>query len=241
MKTAFLSLAAAGLASAHTIFTSLEVGGVSSGTGQGVRVPSYNGPITDVTSNSMACNGNPNPTSPTSKVITVQAGQDVTAIWRYMLSTTGTSPNDIMDSSHKGPTMAYLKKVNDATTDSGVGGGWFKIQEDGLPSGGQGLWGTEKVIQGQGKHRIRIPQCIAPGQYLLRAEMLALHGASSPGGAQFYMECAQINVVGGTGTKTPSTVSFPGAYKANDPGVTLSIYWPVVTSYKIPGPAVFTC
>lgn len=44
--------------------------------------------------------------------------------------------------------------------------------------------------------------------------MLALHGAGSPGGAQFYMECAQINVVGGTGTKTPSsTVSFPGAYK----------------------------
>lgn len=94
MKPTFLTLAAAGLASAHTIFTSLEVGGVNSGTGQGVRVPTYNGPITDVTSNSMACNGNPNPTSPTSKVITVQAGQDVTAIWRYMLSTTGTSPNE---------------------------------------------------------------------------------------------------------------------------------------------------
>lgn len=48
--------------------------------------------------------------------------------------------------------------------------------------------------------------------------MLALHGAGSPGGAQFYMECAQINVVGGTGTKTPSsTVSFPGAYKVRTP------------------------
>jgi hypothetical protein len=32
----------------------------------------------------------------------------------------------------EGPTMAYLKKVSDATTDSGVGGGWFKIQESGL-------------------------------------------------------------------------------------------------------------
>jgi cellulase len=28
--------------------------------------------------------------------------------------------------------MAYLKKVSDATTDSGVGGGWFKISEAGL-------------------------------------------------------------------------------------------------------------
>lgn len=28
--------------------------------------------------------------------------------------------------------MAYLKKVTDATTDTGVGGGWFKISEAGL-------------------------------------------------------------------------------------------------------------
>jgi hypothetical protein len=27
--------------------------------------------------------------------------------------------------------MAYLKKVNDALTDTGVGGGWFKISEAG--------------------------------------------------------------------------------------------------------------
>ena len=180
----------AGAASAHTIFSSLEVGGVNQGLGQGVRVPSYNGPIEDVTSNSMACNGNPNPTTATSKVITVQAGQSVTAVWRYMLSTTGSAPNDVMDSTHKGPTMAYLKKVGDATSDSGIGGGWFKIQQDGLTDG---VWGTERVINGQGRHSIKIPECIAPGQYLLRAEMVALHGAGNYPGAQFYMECAQIN------------------------------------------------
>ncbi|KAF6808172.1 endoglucanase II (glycosyl hydrolase family 61) [Colletotrichum sojae] len=227
------------LASAHTIFSSLEVGGTNYGVGNGVRVPSYNGPIEDVTSNSLACNGPPNPTSPTSQVITVQAGQTVTAVWRYMLNSGGSGPADVMDSSHKGPTIAYLKKVGDATSDSGVGGGWFKIQQDGFSGG---VWGTEKVINGQGKHAIKIPECIAPGQYLLRAEMIALHGAGSYPGAQFYMECAQINVVGGTGAKTPAnTVSFPGAYKSSDPGVTINIYWPVVTSYTIPGPALFTC
>lgn len=208
-----IPILAASLVSAHTIFSSLEVGGTNHGVGNGVRVPSYNGPVEDVTSNSVACNGPPNPTSATSKIIDVQAGSTVTATWRYMLNTGGTAPNDIMDSSHKGPTIAYLKKVTDATTDSGVGGGWFKIQEDGLNSG---IWGTEKVINGQGKHQIKIPSCIAPGQYLLRAEMIALHGAGSYPGAQFYMECAQINVVGGTGSKTPSnTVSFPGAYKVS--------------------------
>ncbi|KAL2260051.1 hypothetical protein VTK26DRAFT_6080 [Humicola hyalothermophila] len=231
-------LALATAASAHTIFSSLEVDGVNYGVGGGVRVPSYNGPIQDVTSDSMACNGPPNPTSPTDQVITVQAGQNVTAIWRYMLSTTGSAPNDIMDSSHKGPTMAYLKKVDDAVNDSGVGGGWFKIQEDGFDGS---VWGTERVINGQGRHSIHIPECIEPGQYLLRAEMLALHAASSYPGAQFYMECAQINVVGGTGSKQPSTVSFPGAYSGSDPGVTISIYWPPVTNYQIPGPRPFTC
>ncbi|KAK0636099.1 glycoside hydrolase family 61 protein [Bombardia bombarda] len=229
----------AGLASGHTIFSALEVGGVSQGVGQGVRIPSYNGPISDVTSTSIACNGNPNPTTPTSKVITVQAGSNVTALWRYVPGSSGTAPNDIMDISHKGPSIAYLKKVTDATTDTGVGPGWFKIQEDGMRS--DSTWGTDRVVNGQGRHTITIPSCIAPGQYLLRAEMIALHGASQYPGAQFYMECAQINVVGGTGAKTPSTVSFPGAYSGSDPGVKLSIYWPVVTNYVIPGPSVFKC
>ncbi|EGO61029.1 hypothetical protein NEUTE1DRAFT_98179 [Neurospora tetrasperma FGSC 2508] len=232
-------LVLASAASAHTIFSSLEVNGVNQGLGEGVRVPTYNGPIEDVTSASIACNGSPNTVASTSKVIIVQAGTNVTAIWRYMLSTTGDSPADVMDSSHKGPTIAYLKKVDNAATASGVGNGWFKIQQDGMDS--SGVWGTERVINGKGRHSIKIPECIAPGQYLLRAEMIALHAASNYPGAQFYMECAQLNVVGGTGAKTPSTVSFPGAYSGSDPGVKISIYWPPVTSYTVPGPSVFTC
>lgn len=201
---------AATAASAHTIFSSLEVAGKNYGVGGGVRVPSYNGPIEDVTSNSLACNGAPNPTTPSDLVIDVQAGSTVTAVWRYMLSSTGSAPADIMDSTHKGPTSAYLKKVSSATTDSGVGDGWFKVQEDGL--GSDGIWGTERVINGEGRHEITIPACIEPGQYLLRAEMLALHAAGSYPGAQFYQECAQINVIG-SGSAKPSTVSLPGAYK----------------------------
>ena len=87
-----------------------------------------------------------------------------------------------------------------------------------------------------------IPSCIAPGQYLLRGELLALHAASSQGGAQFYMECAQINVVGGTGAKTPATVSIPGTYKATDPGILTNIYTMTSSStYAIPGPEPFKC
>jgi len=32
-----------------------------------------------------------------------------------------------------------------------------------------------------------MPSCVAPGQYLLRAEIVALHSASKPSQAQFYI------------------------------------------------------
>jgi lytic cellulose monooxygenase (C1-hydroxylating) len=32
-----------------------------------------------------------------------------------------------------------------------------------------------------------MPSCVAPGNYLLRAEIIALHSASNQGQAQFYM------------------------------------------------------
>jgi hypothetical protein len=60
----------------------------------------------------------------------------------------------------------------------------FKIQEDGYNNG---VWGTSKVINNAGKHPINIPDCLPDGQYLLRAEMIALHGASSAQGAQLYV------------------------------------------------------
>lgn len=48
---------AVGAASAHTIFQELWVNGVAQGHTVGIRVPSYDGPINDVTSNDIICNG----------------------------------------------------------------------------------------------------------------------------------------------------------------------------------------
>jgi len=170
----------------------------------------------------------------------VKAGDTVQAVWRHTL--TSTAANDdiyVIDPSHKGPTMAYMKKVTDALTDVGYGSGWFKIQEDGLNVATQD-WATTDLIANAGLHSITIPTCIEDGQYLLRAELIALHAASSSLGAQLYMECAQINVSGGTGTATPSTVSFPGAYGQSDPGILINIYQ-TLTTYDIPGPTPFVC
>jgi len=160
----------------------------------------------------------------------------VQAIWRHTLTSDAT---DVIDPSHLGPVMAYMKKVTDATTDVGYGSGWFKISEAGYNPSTKD-WAVTDLINNQGIQSITIPSCIANGQYLLRAELIALHAASNANGAQFYMECAQINVSGGSGSSSPSTVSFPGAYSQTDPGILINIYSPI-TSYTIPGPQPFTC
>ncbi|KAM0810223.1 putative Endo-beta-1,4-glucanase D [Seiridium cardinale] len=234
---AFFALAA-GLATttAHTIFVQLESGGTTYDVSYGIRDPSYDGPITDVTSDDLACNGGPNPTTASPYIIDVTAGSTVSAVWRHTLTS---SASDVIDASHLGPTLAYLKKVDDATTDTGIGDGWFKIYEDGYTNG---VWGTTNVINNAGEQEIPIPDCIEDGEYLLRAEMIALHAASSSQGAQLYMECAQISISGGKGTVSPTTYSIPGIYSATDPGLLINIYSMTSSStYTIPGPEVFTC
>lgn len=81
-----------------------------------------------------------------------------------------------------------------------------------------------------------VPKTIPSGKYLVRVESIALHQAQSPGGAQFYLSCAQVEITnGGNGTPGPM-VAFPGAYKATDAGLIFS--WQTKT-YTAPGPAVW--
>jgi lytic cellulose monooxygenase (C1-hydroxylating) len=86
---------------------------------------------------------------------------------------------------------------------------------------------------------VSIPADTPAGDYLLRAEVIALHTAASSGGAQFYVSCYQITVQG-SGKSTaavPAGVSFPGALKASDPGILINIHTKLST-YVNPGPTV---
>ena len=85
---------------------------------------------------------------------------------------------------------------------------------------------------------VTIPTALPSGNYLLRVESIALHQATSPGGAQFYLSCAQIKVTGGGTGKPSPLVSIPGVYKNGEPGLMWS-YSPPPTSYTPPGPAVW--
>ncbi|KAG6844376.1 hypothetical protein H0H87_007368 [Tephrocybe sp. NHM501043] len=110
---------------------------------------------------------------------------------------------------------------------------------DGIFTGVHGLMDYHTDIV---QFNFTIPKNTPNGQYLLRGEQIALHVASSTNGAQFYIGCAQINVVGG-GSGSPSpTVSFPGAYSATDPGILINIYSlpSGYSGYQAPGPAVWS-
>jgi len=164
----------------------------------------------------------------------------VTTEWHHTLDSAGTGDAaDPIDPSHKGPIMTYLAAVSSATQSNMAGLSWFKIYEDGY-NAATGLWAVDTMISNVGKVTFTIPSCIPSGQYFLRHELIALHAAASYPGAQFYMECAQIQITGG-GSASPPTVVFPGAYAGTDPGITISIYYPTVTNYTIPGPRPFTC
>lgn len=105
----------------------------------------------------------------------------------------------------------------------------------------------DNLIANNGWAYFSLPSCLAPGQYLVKVEIIALHSAYNQGGAQFYSSCGQLSV-GGSGTLSPSsTVGFPGAYSATDAGIKINIYGTSGQpdnggkAYTAPGPSVVTC
>lgn len=80
-----------------------------------MRLPNYDGPITDVTSAEVACNGGPNPLVKIStEVATVAAGDQITLRWGHTLDS-NLDTGLVIDSSHKGPVIVYMAKVASAT------------------------------------------------------------------------------------------------------------------------------
>lgn len=240
--TSFLALATA--VHAHYNFPSIISGSTTTPAWQYVRqwtgYYTFN-PVTNVASNDIRCNVNGS-TAFAPQILSLAAG-----------STVGFSANP--DIYHPGPLLVYMAKVpagQTAANFDGSGDVWFKIYEEGPIFGGQALkWptdstsssllyskilshlssptSTKRYITGATTVSFKIPAATPSGDYLLRVEHIGLHVAQSSGGAQFYISCGQITVTGG-GSGTPGPlVSFPGAYKATDPGILLNVYYPVVS------------
>ncbi|KAK3317688.1 glycoside hydrolase family 61 protein [Cercophora scortea] len=193
--------------------------------------PDYN-PITTCATPKLRCNGG---TSATESA-TVVPGDNVTAIWSQWTHS-------------QGPVLVWMYKCAGAfSACDGAGAGWFKIDEAGFTGDGvktfldtevNSGWGIAKLVGGNKGWSSKIPAGLAPGNYLIRHELIALHQANAP---QFYPECAQI-VVGGSGTAQPDAsykAAIPGYCSDSDANIKVPINnHQMAQTYKIPGPPVF--
>ncbi|PMD37789.1 carbohydrate-binding module family 1 protein [Hyaloscypha variabilis F] len=230
-----VSSALVALSSAHTTVFNILVNDVDQGTGNTpggyIRSPPNNNPVKDLTSDDLTCNV---ANTPATRTVTAAAGDKIGIQWHH---NDNTSSDDIIASSHLGPVLVYIAP----TASNGTGNVWVKLAESGYENG---TWAVQTLIANKGVHSFTLPSVLAPGNYLIRPEIIALHEADASyavnpaRGAQLYMECIQLNVTGTGATTLPTGVAIPGAYKETDPGIVFNLYG-TFTSYTIPGPAVW--
>jgi len=159
----------------------------------------------------------------------VTAGESVEVLWTPW------------PTSHKGPVLDYLANCNgpcetvDKTTLE-----WFRIDAVGLidKSETNGYWATDQLIANNNSWTVVIPPTIAPGNYVLRHEIIALHSAGSANGAQNYPQCVNL-AISSSGTAKPAGTLATTFYSATDPGILFDLYG-TFTSYTIPGPATYS-
>ncbi|KAK0203702.1 glycoside hydrolase family 61 protein [Desarmillaria ectypa] len=212
---------------AHYTFPSLVVNGVTSSPWINVRMTNnYNSrsPVTDITSPDLRCYDSQ--TGATATTISVAAGS------RLGIMSDGTMY-------HPGVANVYMAKAAGSVNSfAGDGAVWFKVYE--IPAVTNGGTSITFPSEGQAGVSFTIPKSLPSGQYLVRMEHIALHAASTFGGAQFYISCGQIEVTGG-GSGTPGPlVAIPGVYTGTEPGIQINIYYPVPKTYTQPGPAVWS-
>ncbi|KAI1097304.1 lytic polysaccharide monooxygenase [Jackrogersella minutella] len=231
-----LAAVAATEVAGHSLFQDLWVDGHGS---QCIRLPGSNSPVTNVNSADIRCNVGGS--RGVSGKCAVKAGSTVT-IEMHAQPGDRSCSSEAIGGAHYGPVNVYMSQVPDASAADGSTP-WYKIFADSWSAKGSvgdgDNWGTNDLNSCCGRMDVPIPADTPDGDYLLRAEVIALHTASSAGGAQFYISCYQITVGGGQAKAAalPAGVSLPGALKSSDPGIQINIH-AKVSEYMNPGPAV---
>ncbi|KAH9905483.1 endoglucanase-4 [Xylariomycetidae sp. FL2044] len=135
--------------------------------------------------------------------------------------------------SHKGPILNYIAPYNtNAATLQ-----WSKISQSSFVSGT--TWATDQLISSNFTSTTTIPRNLKAGNYVIRHEIIALHGATKNNGAQAYPQCFNLKV-GGSGSVSPSGgTTGTSLYKRNDAGIMFNVYGSS-TSYPYPGPSLWT-
>lgn len=147
----------------------------------------------------------------------------------------GTDFNSLIQ--HPGPLQVYISKAPGDVREYDGSGDWFKIYELGPEKfSSDGIeWGATDI----GNFTFELPKEIPSGQYLVRIEHIALHGAGDWGQAEFYFNCAQIEVESDSSAIPGPTVKIPGVYDGYEPGILFYMYRPWIVNYTMPGPRPF--
>jgi cellulase len=225
---AIIATALISAVSAHQNWHQLWINDETPGFDVGIRMPASNSPVRDITSDDMACNEGGSKVPSGVETVPAKEGDTIKVQWDQ--------------SGHPGPITHFLYgPVDDASQATGIGAGWFKIDE---LNNVDGEWASEIMGKNNMTHEFKLPTGLATGEYLLRSEMEALHGAQTLGGAEFYIGCAQLKITGtGKEGACGPTIELPGAYKEDDDNV----YIPNVyngfdaSTFKAPGGPIATC
>ncbi|KAF9874430.1 glycosyl hydrolase family 61 [Colletotrichum karsti] len=139
--------------------------------------------------------------------------------------------------SHIGPVLTYAAKCDGECTSADPATlKWVKIQEDGYDADKK-QWAAAKLIADGNKWTATIPSDLIAGNYVLRHEIIALHGAGSENGAQNYPQCVNVEITG-SGTANPEGTLGTALYKSTDAGILFNPYAATI-DYTTPGPALF--
>jgi cellulase len=105
-----------------------------------------------------------------------------------------------------------------------------------------GTWASDVLIANRASWRVRVPERLGKGGYVLRHEIIALHVAEQVGGAQAYPQCVNLDVgrssAMGDGEKLGNGVLARELYGVRDKGILVDIHGDV-EGYEFPGPKVW--
>ena len=144
--------------------------------------------------------------------------------------------------SHHGPVLTYLARCGgDCSTVDKTTLQFVKIDSAGLINDNTipGDWASDQLIAASNSWTLTIPPSIAPGGYVLRHEIIALHSADEKDGAQNYPQCINLKVTGEGNDGLESGTLGPSLYNSADPGIAISIY-SKLSGYVIPGPLLYS-
>lgn len=152
------------------------------------------GPELDIKSPDFVCRQGAEPAKNAGKI---KAGGNVDFRW--------TSADPIINPNgwaHSGAIFTYIASCDgDCTTVDKTELLWNKIQESGVVSGpanSQGIWAADVMRENDGWSNATIPSSIAPGQYVIRHEIVSLHRAHRPiSEPEHYPGCLSVEVTGG--------------------------------------------